>query len=364
MTVQLRNAAALALAAAIFGYSVLPAPGAAQGSASRPDLVIRRGSDEFGFIRSVAADNQGRIYAADEYAGRILVFDSTGQQVRTIGNKGRGPGEFGRLYSVTFQHGKLWALDPGNARIQAFDIDGAPAQTVRWQAATGSSSIVRFYQTAEDDVYVRRVRVTGTTVETHFVRLVPDRLADSLLVPNEFVPGSVMKCDIPGGFTTFQVPFAPQRLVVPAPRTRVAVAMSNDLKIAFISSTGDTLGEIRHNIRAAQISDEDWARATEKFRDFRSKNPGSKCDTPAMRRPKIWPLVVGLFFDEQERTYVETPQRNMTTWSVYDRQGQPLARFQTAVRDSRVPPYFLRRNVYLVLADADGVQRIERYKTP
>lgn len=63
----------------------------------------------------VDMDAQGNIYITQEqeHSSRIRVYDSEGQFKYSIGQRGRGPGEFGRIFSFTFNedYRQLYVLD-------------------------------------------------------------------------------------------------------------------------------------------------------------------------------------------------------------------------------------------------------------
>lgn len=77
--------APLAVSVSVPGWRVEPA------AAVGPDA----GSDAQLFnVVSVTEDPEGRFYAVNFSDKRVLVFDSTGRHLRTLGRAGRGPGEF------------------------------------------------------------------------------------------------------------------------------------------------------------------------------------------------------------------------------------------------------------------------------
>lgn len=73
-------------------------------------------------VTSVAEDAEGRFYVSNFGEKRVLVFDSTGTYVRTIGRGGKGPGEFSAPRAVAIANGELVVLDLGAARISRFAL--------------------------------------------------------------------------------------------------------------------------------------------------------------------------------------------------------------------------------------------------
>jgi len=80
----------------------------------------------------VAVDLKSSIFVLDSGNHRIQKFDSDGNYLTTIGNKGQGPAEFYFPISldVDFQ-GLLYVSDPQNQRIQILNPDGTECKTVK-----------------------------------------------------------------------------------------------------------------------------------------------------------------------------------------------------------------------------------------
>jgi hypothetical protein len=90
------------------------------------------GSAEYGFARvaSLVVGKDGTIYVSDSRAGTLRAYDSIGKYIRTIGRKGRGPGEFMRADGLgQLPDGRLVIKDPGNQRLVVFSAKGDPLAT-------------------------------------------------------------------------------------------------------------------------------------------------------------------------------------------------------------------------------------------
>ena len=88
-------------------------------------------NDQLQLPLSVAVDAQGEnIYVVDNGGistnlHRILQYDSTGNLLKIIGQRGDKPGEFNLpTDAVVGSDGTLYVLDSGNFRVQAFDTEG------------------------------------------------------------------------------------------------------------------------------------------------------------------------------------------------------------------------------------------------
>lgn len=94
------------------------------------------GPAEFQMIGAVTSLGQGDIAIADIYAAEIRVFDSRGGHVRTMGRRGRGPGEFGGIFGLWRVGDSLAAMD-GVGVVQVFGDDGRYVRTVPRPSALG-----------------------------------------------------------------------------------------------------------------------------------------------------------------------------------------------------------------------------------
>jgi DNA-binding beta-propeller fold protein YncE/tetratricopeptide (TPR) repeat protein len=81
-------------------------------------------SPEMSRPSAVAADGD-RLFVADEKKDRILVFDDAGALVKTVGERGRGDGQFDAPRGLAVgPTGKVYVADTGNDRVQILDRDG------------------------------------------------------------------------------------------------------------------------------------------------------------------------------------------------------------------------------------------------
>lgn len=102
----------------------------------------------FVFPSNVAVDSQGWIYIADQFKFCVKVFEADGKYVRTIGRKGRGPGDLVGPGSIDFStNGDLWVMERGNRRLQSFNASGKSKTIFKynhspiWMAVTQKNEI-------------------------------------------------------------------------------------------------------------------------------------------------------------------------------------------------------------------------------
>lgn len=78
----------------------------------------------------IATDSQGNVYIADQGKMAIKVFTKTGQHIRTIGKRGRGPGEFLSIRALHVNaEDELIVIDGEGFRIVRFTLQGKVLDT-------------------------------------------------------------------------------------------------------------------------------------------------------------------------------------------------------------------------------------------
>jgi hypothetical protein len=78
---------------------------------------------EIGQPRSLAVDDEGRVYVVDSKPAVIKVFSSEGALARTIGSEGEGPGEF-RVGFIAVRGAHVVVHDPQLSRTSVWDTAG------------------------------------------------------------------------------------------------------------------------------------------------------------------------------------------------------------------------------------------------
>jgi hypothetical protein len=89
-----------------------------------------RAPGEFGFPLGLATTPEGEIYAVDMLNCRVQVFDAAGQWLRALGAPGNQPGFLGRPRQVAVGPDRvIFVTDAASQRVQALSHDGWPIAT-------------------------------------------------------------------------------------------------------------------------------------------------------------------------------------------------------------------------------------------
>jgi hypothetical protein len=322
---------------------------------------------EFGRVRTVISDEDGRLYVADAQALEIRVFEADGRFVGALGRKGGGPGEMEGL------HGTAWltpdtmvVADYGNARLGLMDRHGRHLGQWPWMRITGPVRF--FFAVRPGEIWARGFRSPGEAgsdrvgMEPVWVRYGVDGPADALTIPrlDAPLPGTSATCRGDGiGF--FTNPYGERLLAAPAPGGERVVAMTSTYRIAFLDPAGDTVRVLARDPDPVPLSDEDWRETEEQYAEFRQQWRGAACDGE-IRRPRHVPTLREVSFDHDGRLLVELTTPAGPALDIYDPDGRWLTTLPLPERDSAVPLFLRDDRLHLVTRDSLGVQRVEVYE--
>jgi hypothetical protein len=322
---------------------------------------------EFGSVRSVIADEDGRLYVADAHALEIRVFEADGRFVGALGRKGGGPGEMEGL------HGTAWltpdtmvVADYGNARLGLMDRQGRHLGQWPWMRITGPVRF--FFAVRPGEIYAHGFRSLGEAgsgpggVEPVWVRYGVEGPADTLTIPRLDAPppGTSAICRGDGiGF--FNNPYGERLLAVPAPGGERVVAMTSTYRLAFLNAAGDTVRVLTRDPGPVPLSDEAWRETEDQYAEFRQQWRGTSCDGD-IRRPRHLPALRDISFDHDGRLLVEFTTAAGPALDIYDPDGSWVATLPLPERDPGVPMFLRDDRLHLVTRDSLGVQRVEAYQ--
>lgn len=88
-------------------------------------------------------EKEGLLYVADTQAHQIKVFDMTGRQVRSIGQRGEELGEFNFPTFLALSGERLVVSDTMNARVQRIPLDGNGKTDIVGERGTMMGNLVR-----------------------------------------------------------------------------------------------------------------------------------------------------------------------------------------------------------------------------
>lgn len=180
---------------------------------------------QFGQISGVDVDADGNVYVADVQAQNVRVFDASGTYLRTIGQPGSGPGEFGRnLAGVFVVDGGVLVPDLSNQRLSRFGLDGTFISSERVDMGRGIP--IRWDVTSRGRLVAqRRLVVPGDSVASVGDAIVT-LAAEGETVDTVATLGMGQSVQITGGIPKIRQ-FEPDPVWDAAPDGRLVTAMNS-----------------------------------------------------------------------------------------------------------------------------------------
>lgn len=145
------------------------------------------------FASAVGTDAESNIYVFDREGSRVVVFDSRGRFLRSMGRSGEGPGEIGMGFALVVRtDGTAGVVDISKRGLVWFGPDGEPlpvqpmppAYYGGMVAATRGAVILPVQHTTSDD------EITDALVRVHGA----DTMTILVSPPNELKPVSFPSC--------------------------------------------------------------------------------------------------------------------------------------------------------------------------
>ena len=97
----------------------------------------------FGRPPPAAFDANGNLFVLNDAAGHVVVIDPRGGLVRTVGRKGRGPGEFMQTWAlVVWRDGRFAVTEMGHNGYQVFNPAGGFERLVKTSAQEGPMAML------------------------------------------------------------------------------------------------------------------------------------------------------------------------------------------------------------------------------
>ncbi|MGQ0704123.1 MAG: 6-bladed beta-propeller [Gemmatimonadales bacterium] len=321
--------------------------------------------------QSVAVDEAGRIYVADQRPAVIKVFDAEGRFVRTIGRDGEGPGEF-RVAYIAAGFGSLVVHDPRLARTSAFDTAGAYLRS--WRSACCVWSRIILDQAQRIWIPVS-MDAAGTGSRASHLRFTLDgSIIDTVFMPlREEGKGWEIKIESGNTRRTFgtTVPLLARLESTVSPQGLVVHGWSGAYELASGPNGLDTLRIVRRAWTAGPITEARKRQIVEEMiQNSRTWMQG--VDTADMRRafrlediPSTAPAFEALAMDLEGNTWVRLgpTESGEDRYDVFDSTGAWLG--ETVLRLRRAGgPYTVWGNGWIVEAqeDADGRPVIVRLR--
>ena len=208
-------------------------------------------------VSTVRQTPDGDVVAASSRFATILILDSLGQYLRSVGRPGEGPGEFGSVSDLFVQAGGINAYDRRLSRLTLHSFDGQLNDTQNLAAMTASApGTPLLVDVRGDTLILQYVLAPGAAVGV----IAPDvtlvsRTRDSTLATLDSLRGSEFLVRNRGsGFRAYSVPLGRELLVFAAPRG-IIVVDTNLPEARYYSRRLELLRLVRFDVQARRTGD-------------------------------------------------------------------------------------------------------------
>ncbi len=332
------------------------------GAADGPEAEV------FGQIIGVEGDDDGRVYVLDRQANELRIFSPVGEHLHTAGRSGGGPGEYQNANGLRWAApDTLLVVDQSGGRYTFLTREGEYVRSARrdlgffgWNfdgALVGDRiyelGIARTPESESSQPAIIAVPVRGNGGR-----------GDTLPVPPTEQPASsTFSVQSDAGSMFMEVPFAATRVLHLDPEGGLWHGHGSEMRIFRSTLDGDTVREIRADIRPTPVAPEEreeWlaGASVERFREM-----GGDLDPD--RIPNTKPHFDGLYRDPDGYLWVSVPVGPADArFVVFDPEGRFVSDLplEGVRRIPRVPPAVRGDRLYLATLDeleVPGVQVFE-----
>ncbi len=295
-------------------------------------------------IAAIESDSQGRIFVVDQQAHKILVYDSGGSYLTTIGGEGGGPEEFRAiLRTITDRHDRLVVFDMGNMRSVVYEEENGKWEPVTFLTIDGT----RFGAEAVDgdgNVIVRQsidqMPEPGMSWFVH--KLAPAHL-ESGLTGDQRVEFREMGYLVRDDGFMMGIPFGRTTLLAAGNDGRYYMTWNDRFDVEVYNMNLELIDSVSAEIPNLEVSSEEREEAIERAGDrFRS--------LAREHTPETKPVATQMWVDRNRNFWLQT--HDSPEYLVLDSSGEPIGSFD--LESDRRIMHVDGDRVYSLLSDDDG----------
>jgi len=357
---------------------------------SEVSIGVLEGEDEyqFGNLRAIAVDREGRMYAYDAHVPVLRVYAPDGTWLHDIGREGEGPGEYKRPDSglAILPDGRVAMRDPGNGRITLYSPDGeydgfyriaGSFNTSRPLIADTSGAIVTFI--------ITNLGASVFEWERGHSRYHADGTIDTLTMPDLEFEEAMVSAQHENSSSTSNVPFSPGQVTAYSRFGYYIVGVSDEYTFDLLRPEG--VLRVGRSHEPVPVDRGEAAAERERMTaNFKENYPGWKWNGPPI--PDVKPAYEGFYAAEGGRIWVHVPApserymdageqkaeeerlgravnpfRAPVRFDVFEPTGEYLGQVATPEGFSLRPqPVFRGDTVWATVRDEFDVQRLHRFR--
>lgn len=278
----------------------------------------------FGDIRGVQAASDGTIYVLDYQAVEVRAYSPDGEHLRTIVERGEGPGEISEANGILLSgdtllwindHGK-WAIvgvDPVGNEIRRFDN---PVLNYRYIWIGTFDDRGRYWRFGRE--YFKSFDLATGVVDSIYMG----------------APGGRIHAERSGtGQVRYRIPFVPSKINIVQPSGGFWHAHTGSYHLTRTDEKGDTVVVIEAVVPVHLVTAEDRSAFVQYVVDFRP-DWRSSAEAAAELIPDVKPILEGFFVDDEGQLWVEraTPADVPPFYDLFSQDGDYLGSVRLAFK--------------------------------
>lgn len=290
-------------------------------------------------------DENETIYALDMKTNSIKVFDSNGKFVRTIANKGQGPGEINIPSGILITpDNELLVEDTGNRRLAYFTLEGEFLRNVSVADKTSLTNLMtdnkgnylaRQFIIEEGNMFFEIRKFDKDLNSLFTIEKIPFNLRDPLKDKFKI-------------FDFIQIYFF-------GSEGQIYYGNPKEYEIQILSPEGKLKKKITKKFRSEKITEEDKEEILDRIPDM---GVGIR---DRIEFPKEFPAYEAFTLDEEGRlivrSYNKADEEDHVYLDIFDQEGKYIARFPSKVN----PRLWKNDKMYAIEETDEGFIVIKRY---
>jgi hypothetical protein len=332
---------------------------------------LRPGEVPFGRIADLEVGDDGSVFVLDGLSRTVRVFDRAGEELRSFGQRGRGPGELEEPARLLWgPDGNLWVHDLGNSRLTEFSPRGELVGTYR------SSDLPIFFPLAVGFVGTDTLAWVGISspdlanlaaarVETHVVQGV---VTPSLTKELRFVEWPVLFEYYGSGMSlVLPVPFSGEPQFGFDATGGLWYAHTGVPRLHRVSRAAHLQLTVSVDARPTPVSamDREEALASHDLEEVHAIGQAAVAEMTGMI-PDTKPYLAGFFFDDEQRVWVihaegDAAGSHERQVDIYNLDGTPVGRAR-AVLSAEPRPRIRDGLLAAVVRDELDIESVVLYR--
>ncbi|MBR9917534.1 6-bladed beta-propeller [bacterium] len=284
---------------------------------------------QFKRISKIAVDKYDRLYLENNKG--VHVYQKDGRYLKTIGQNGRGPGEFQTIHNLKIRNDSIYVYDASLGRISVFDIKTHDLINEISIPSTNGLIGLGDFGILEDGKIVIGLRGTkknkNSVVTENFVEYFFLTRTGILVKPSFHTSNLVSDFIIVNnkGTSYPPIPFDRTTFFTISDKNEIYFAWTGEIAFKKYNSEGEFIKGFHYSFNNLKVSNDD------DFPEFH-KNLGFVSDTKRIlgnKLPKTFPAIAHFFTDDEDRLWLATivPDEKNYEWWILGNDGDQIAKF-------------------------------------